>query len=166
MAGRSPFDPYAILAALDRRRVAYVVIGSFARVVRGAEELPDGLDIVPSLRSQNLQRLEEALVDLQAAGVDGARISLDENHDALIRATSPAGELKIVSEPEGTRGYDDLRRAATREPLGRGLRPSVASTGDLARMLAALGRDEDTPKLQALRQVAELERSLGPELTL
>jgi hypothetical protein len=166
MVGRPPFDPYAILAALDRRRVAYVVIGSFARVVRGAEELPDGLDIVPSLRPENLHTLEEALVDLEAVGVDGARINLDENHDALIRATSPAGELKIVPEPEGTRGYEDLRRAATREPLGRGLRPSVASTGDLARMLAALGRDEDRPKLEALRQVAELERSLGPELAL
>lgn len=166
MAGRPPFDPYAILAALDRRRVAYVVIGSFARVVRGAEELPDGVDIVPSLRPQNLQRLEEALADLKAVGVAGARINLDEADNALIRATSPAGELKIVPEPEGTRGYDDLRRAATREPLGRGLRPSVASTGDLARMLAALERDEDRPKLHALRQVAELERSLGPELAL
>ena len=166
MAEHPPFDPYAILAALDRRGVAYVVIGSFARVVRGAEELLDGLDIVPSLRPQNLRRLEQALVDLQAVGVDGDPISLDEAHDALIRATSPAGELKILPEPEGTRGYDDLRRAATREPLGRGLRPSVASTGDLARMLAALGRDEDRPKLQALRQVAELERSLGPELKL
>ena len=166
MAERPPFDPYAILAALDRRRVAYVVIGSFARVVRGAEELPDGLDIVPSLRPQNLQRLEEALADLDAEGFDGARISLEETRDALIRATSPAGELKIVPEPEGTRGYEDLRRAATREPLGRGLRPSVASTGDLARMLAALGRDQDKPKLQALRQVAEFERSLGPELAL
>jgi hypothetical protein len=166
LAEHPPFDPYAILAALDRRGVAYVVIGSFARVVRGAEELLDGLDIVPSLRPQNLRRLEQALVDLQAVGVDGDPISLDEAHDALIRATSPAGELKILPEPEGTRGYDDLRRAATREPLGRGLRPSVASTGDLARMLAALGRDEDRPKLQALRQVAELERSLGPELKL
>jgi hypothetical protein len=166
MARRPPFDPFAILAALDRRRVAYVVIGSFARVVRGAEELPDGLDIVPSLRPENLQRLEDALVDLEAVGVDGPRINLDESHDALIRTPSPAGELKIVPEPEGTRGYEDLRRAATREPLGHGLRPSVASTGDLARMLAALGRDEDRSKLQALRQVAELERSLGPELAL
>jgi hypothetical protein len=33
-------------------------------------------------------------------------------------------------------------------------------------MLAALGRDEDRPRLQALRQVAELERSLGPDLGL
>jgi len=166
MAQRPPFDPYAILAALDRRRVAYIVIGSFARVVRGAEELPDGLDIVPSRRPRNLERLAEALVDLQAARVDGDPLSLDETEDAVTHTSSPAGELKVVPEPQGTGGYDDLRRAATREPLGRGLRPSVASTGDLARMLAALGRHEDRAKLQALRQVAELERSLGPELGL
>lgn len=163
MAELPPFDPYAILAALERRRVAYVVIGSFARVIRGAEELSDGLDIAPSLRPQNLARLDEALADLE---VVGARIGVNDSPDAVIGAASAAGELKIVPEPEGTRGYDDLRRAATREPLGRGLRPSIASTGDLARMLAALGREEDLPKLQALRQVAELERSLGPELTL
>lgn len=164
-----PFAPYAILAALDRRRVTYVVIGSFARIIRGAEELPDGLDIVPSLRAENLRRLEDALHDLDAVGVDGGQVSLDKatlTNDALTEATSPAGELKIVPEPEGTRGYDDLRRAATREHLGRGLRPTVASTGDLARMLAALGREQDAPRLRALRQVAELERSIGHELTL
>lgn len=165
MAETPPFDPYAILAALDRRRVAYIVIGSFARVVRGAEELPNGLDIVPSRRPRNFERLGEALVDLQAARVDGDPM-LDETQDAVTRTRSPAGELKVVPEPQGTGGYDDLRRAATREPLGRGLRPSVASTSDLARMLAALGRDEDRAKLRALRQVAELERSLGPELGL
>jgi hypothetical protein len=44
------FDPYALLGALERRRVAYVVIGAFARVIHGADELTDGLDIVPSLR--------------------------------------------------------------------------------------------------------------------
>jgi hypothetical protein len=169
MAELPPFDPYAMLAALDRRRVTYVVVGAFARVVRGADELPDGLDIVPSLRAENLRRLEGALRDLGAVRVDGKEVSLDEaavGNEAMIEVTSPVGEVKIVPAPEGTRGYDDLRRAATREHLGRGLRPSVASTGDLARMLAALGRERDTRKLQALRQVAELERSLGHELTL
>jgi len=165
VAKRPPFDPYTILAALDRQRVAYVAIGSFARIIRGAEELPDGLDIVPSLQERNLERLAEALVDLEARGVDGGPVDF-ERPDAVIRAMSPAGELNVVPRPGGTRGYDDLRRAATREPLGRGLRPAVASTGDLARMLAALGREEDRPKLQALRQVAELERSIGVELTL
>jgi len=77
VAKRPPFDPYAILAALDRQRVAYVAIGSFARVVRGAEELPDGLDIVPSLQERNLKRLEEALVDLEARGVDGGPVDFE-----------------------------------------------------------------------------------------
>ena len=35
------FDPYAILAALERRGVAYVVIGAFARIAQGAEETAD-----------------------------------------------------------------------------------------------------------------------------
>ena len=168
MAGSPPFDPYAILAALDRRRVTYVVIGSFGRVVRGAEEVPNGVDIVPSLRAENLRRLGETLSDLDAVDGKGKPITLETalTDDAMVEARTAAGDLKVVPEPEGTRGYDDLRRAATMEHLGRGLRPSVASTGDLARMLAALGREDDMPKLQALRHVAELERSLGPELTL
>jgi hypothetical protein len=169
MAERPPFDPYAILAALERRRVTYIVIGSFARVVRGTEELPDGIDLVPSGRGENLRRLEQALSDLGAARADGQRLSFDENapeQDAVMDLTSPQGALKLVLEPAGTRGYDDLRRGASREYLGRGLRVSTASTGDLARMLGALGREQDVPRLHALRRIAELERSLGHELTL
>jgi hypothetical protein len=63
--------------------------------------------------------------------------------------------------PAGTRGYDDLRRAAVREPLGQGLRPAVASKGDLARMLSALGREDDAEKLHQLRRLIELEHELG-----
>jgi hypothetical protein len=168
MAGPRPFDPYALLAALEGRRVAYIVIGAFARVIRGADELTDGLDIAPSLRSENLRRLEASLVDLGAERADGRTLTLDEATIAaepVIRLRSPQGELGIIPEPAGTRrGYDDLRRAATREHLGRGLRPTVASTADLARMLAALGHEADLPKLQAMRHLAELE--LGHELGL
>ena len=77
----------------------------------------------------------------------------------MIQVRSRSGELKIVPEPAGTRGgYDDLRRAASREPLGRGLRPAVASIGDLARMAAALGRDQDMVPLRQLRILDDLER--------
>lgn len=75
-----------------------------------------------------------------------------------------AFRLEVVAEPEGTRGYDDLRYAATREPLGEGLRPSVASPGDLARMLGALGRETDIERLRTLRRVIELVRGLGLEM--
>lgn len=165
MSQPPPFDPYAILAALERRRVTYVVIGAFARVVQGAEENTHGVDIVPSLRDESLRRLGLALEDLAASRVDGKPLAVDEamiRDEQVIELQTPAGELKVIPEPVGTRGgYDDLRRAASREPIGKGLRPSVASTADLARMLAALGREGDTPKLRALRRPAELEQDMG-----
>lgn len=161
---RSKFDPLGLLAALDRHRVAYIVIGSFGRVVQGAEEITRGVDIVPSTKPENLRRLEAALADLDARRPDGQEVDLDSPDERVVELSTVRGELKIVAEPEGTRGYDDLRRAATREPLGRGLRPSVASVDDLARMLAALGREEDQAKLRALRMLAELERGRGLEL--
>ncbi len=160
---RERFDPYAILAALERYRVSYVLIGGFARVLQGTEELTRGLDLCPSLRAENLRRLALALDDLGAERVDRKPLVLEEaiRDEPLIPLHSPAGEFKLVPEPAGTRGgYDDLRRAATLEPIGRGLRPSVASIGDLARMLAALGREQDVQPLQQLRYLRELERSL------
>ncbi|MGH2921523.1 MAG: hypothetical protein ACRDKU_05595 [Gaiellaceae bacterium] len=170
MAEPPPFDPYAILAALERRRATYVVIGAFARVVQGAEEITDGIDIAPSFRGDNMRRLGLALDDLEARRVDHKEVALDEasiRDEPLIALRSAKGELKIVPEPAGTRGgYDDLRRAATREPIGKGLRPLVASNPDLARMLAALGRESDLPKLQALRRLAQLEGTLAPDLGL
>lgn len=159
------FDPYAILAALERQGVGYILIGGFARVIQGTEELTHGLDLVPSTRGENLRRLALALEDLGAERVDDKRLLLDEStirDEPLIELQTSRGELKVVPEPAGTRGgYDDLRRAATREPLGKGLRPSVASIGDLARMLAALGREQDLPQLEQLRRLRELERSLS-----
>ncbi|MFL5937244.1 MAG: hypothetical protein ACJ76U_10435 [Gaiellaceae bacterium] len=158
----SQFDPYAVLKALDRHRVTYIVIGAFARVIHGTEELTRGIDIVPSTRPENVRRLEEALRELNAQHDDGRDVRLDEHSlEPVISLRSDAGELKIVPEPIGTRGYDDLRRAASREPLGQGVRPSVASPGDLARMLGARGRDVDLENLRMLRRLIALERSRG-----
>jgi hypothetical protein len=162
-----PFDPYGVLTALERHRVTYILIGGFARIIQGTEELTHGLDLTPSLRAENLRRLALALDDLDARLPNGKRLELDRDlpGQAVLELQTPAGELKIVPEPIGTRGgYDDVRRAATREPIGKGLRPRVASIGDLARMLAALGREQDLQPLQQLRTLAELERSLIREI--
>lgn len=167
MAEPPTFDPYAILHSLDRHRVAYMMIGAFARVIQGADEVTRGLDIVPSMREQNLPRLEAALHELGARTADGKELSVGESgfrDEPVLALMTDRGEMKIVPEPAGTRGYDDLRRAATREPLGEGLRPDVASVGDLARMLSALGREDDLPRIHALRRLAELELSRGLEL--
>jgi hypothetical protein len=153
------FDPYELLGALQRSHVSFVVIGAFARVIHGTGELTQGIDITPSMREDNVARLERALTDLEASRADGKRLDLTDQQDPVIELHTRAGELKLVAEPVGSRGYDDLRRQASREPLGQGVRPQVASPGDLARMLSALGREQQIETLLRLRRLIELDRS-------
>lgn len=155
------FDPYALFEALDHERVTYVVVGAFARVVHGSAETTGGLDIVPSLRGENLRRLGRALEQLEATGSDGRRVAAEGlSGSDVVTARTRAGELRIVPTPWGTRGYDDLRRRASRENLGRGARPSIASVVDCLRMLDASDRPEDQERLYRMRRMLELERQL------
>jgi hypothetical protein len=158
------FDPYELLGALQAQGVSFVVIGAFARVVHGTRELTDGLDITQSMREDNLERLGRALEDLDARRTDGKPLDLRDSALAVIELETRAGVLKLVSEPAGTRGYDDLRRRAEREPLGRGLRSQIASADDLARMLGALDCEQDIERLLRLRRLMNLERQLSNEL--
>jgi hypothetical protein len=159
MSSRPQFDPYELLAALDRERVSYVIIGGFARVVHGSGEVTDGLDIAPALRDENLRRLQRALGEL---GVGEAGVGEQLASREPVTAETRAGALRIVPAPWGTRGYDDLRIRAGRENLGRGLRPSVASVVDCVRMLDASDREADGDRLLRLRRLMELERQLAP----
>ena len=163
MAGRASelFDPYELLGVLQGQGVSFVVIGAFARVVQGTRELTDGVDITPSMRGDNLARLARALDDLDARRGDGKTLDLRTLEGPVLELETRAGELKLVPEPAGSRGYEDLRWQASREPLGGGLRPQVASPGDLARMLGALDQAEDADKLLRLRRLITLQRTLG-----
>jgi hypothetical protein len=159
------FDPIRVMQALERERVTYIIVGALGRVIHGSDEVTDGIDIVPSTREGNLRRLALALDDLNARRVDGKPPAVERGiaRQHVLELQTNAGGLKIVPEPAGTRGYDDLRRAARREPLGHGLRASVASIGDHVRMLAALDREQDRQPLMTLRRLIELEheRSRG-----
>jgi hypothetical protein len=161
----SSFDPYALFTALQAHGVSFVVIGAFARVIHGTGEVTDGLDVTPSMRDENLSRLAKALDDLGARSRGGKALDLARLLDPVVDLDTRAGELKLVPKPAGSHGYDDLRRHASREPLGRGVRPQVASPGDLARMLGALEREHEIPTLLRLRRLIELERELSRELT-
>jgi hypothetical protein len=163
--GEARFDPYALLGALDRRRVSFIVVGALGRVLHGSGEVTDGLDIVPSLNEESLRRLDLALEELNARNRQGRRVRVERDlvGRPVLELQTDAGELKLVPEPAGTRGYDDLRRRASREPVGQGLRPQVASVDDHARMLAVLARDQDRIALQRTQRLLELgrERSRG-----
>lgn len=159
MSKRRVFDPYALFAALDGERVGYVVVGAFARVVHGSAELTDGLDVVPSLHPENLRRLGRALeaLDTREPALADRLVSGEP-----LTVETRAGELRLVPEPWGTRGYDDLRIRANRENLGQGARPAIASPVDCVRMLDASERQPDAERLVRIRRMMELERQLVP----
>src|SRR3954451_24161077 len=106
------FDPLGILAGLQRHRVSFVLIGGFARIVQGTDELTRGVDITPWIRQTSLAKLELALADLDAHPVDGKPLELGVD-DTVVELRTNRGQLLVVPRPAGTRGYEDLRRAAT-----------------------------------------------------
>jgi hypothetical protein len=163
MAEEDAFDPYTLLETLERHRVGYVVIGGLGRVLHGSDETTDGVDICPSTHPDSLRRLGLALDDLNARTKDGkpALAERDLVGRSVLELETDAGELKIVTEPAGTRGYDDLRRRAQKHPIGHGVWPSIASVDDHARMLAVLGREQDRQPLQTMQRVIELGHSIS-----
>jgi hypothetical protein len=137
------------------------VLGCLAGRIAGVEL--EEHDIVPSLRDENLRRLGTVLEELETS-----EPALVERVESLepVTAQTRSGELRIVPEPWGTRGYDDLRIRANRENLGRGARPAVASVVDCVRMLDASERALDAERLVRLRRLMELERQLVPSRRL
>jgi hypothetical protein len=167
-AEENGFDPRGLLAGLHRHYVNYVLIGGLARVIRGTDEITNGVDICPSLRPDNLERLQEALEDLEARRADRRRLILDEESlrtQGVLRLRTAFGELKVVPEPAGTRrGFNDLRRGATLEHVGAGLRLRVASVPDLARMSAALAHELGQQPGREAERLRELEIARSREL--
>lgn len=160
---QSRFDPLAALAALQRAKVSFVVIGGIARVLRGTGEVTWGLDICPSPATANLGRTLAALTELQADPVSAKQTRAtgkSSQQQTIVDYTTIAGPLKLVRAPAGVpRGYQALRSGATIEHLGHGLRPAVASTADLITMAAARGLPKDRAVLPELRQILQLEAS-------
>ena len=112
------FDPEAILATLERYGVRHVLIGGLAATLYGSPHVTTDVDITPSTDADNLARLAEALVDLDARlrvenQPDG--VPFDRSAEALAGATiwnlvTRHGALDLNLAPSGTTGFDDLRR--------------------------------------------------------
>src|SRR4051794_3601299 len=73
------FDPIAVFRALDRHKVAYIIVGGLGRVIHGSDELTAGVDIVPAMAEKNLRQLGLALDDLNARSPDGNVPDLEQD---------------------------------------------------------------------------------------
>lgn len=153
-------DVEAILMALQRHQVRYVLIGGLAALVHGSPFPTEDLDLTPERSHENLARLSDALRELNArVRASGVEEGLPFSHDAESLAdagvwnlVTEAGILDISFVPTGTQGYPDLVRDAVEETLfGVGVR--VASLADVIRSKQAANRPKDQRVLPTLREI-------------
>jgi hypothetical protein len=161
-----PYRPDDILEVLERHGVLYVVIGGLAAELRGSPYATRDVDVTPARTRENFTKLAAALRELDAKlrvpnMEEPIAVPLDER--SFEQGTSwtfvtKHGYLDIALLPDGTRGYDDLRRAATRERLTDTVTIFVAALADVIRSKEAAGREKDRAVLPVLRQVLERSR--------
>jgi len=171
MADPVPYRPAEILEVLERQQVRYVVIGGLAAEIHGSPYITRDVDVTPARNRDNFVNLAAALRELDAKlRVPGLEYPLEVPIDerSFEQGTTwtyvtKHGNLDVALLPDGTRGYDDLQRAATREQITDSLEVSVASLADVIRSKEAAGREKDRVVLPALRQVLERSRHVGRE---
>ena len=158
-----PYRPDEILEVLERHHVLYVVIGGLAAELRGSPYVTRDVDVTPARTGENFTRLVAALKELDAKLrvpdlEEPLVIPLDERtfgQGTTWTFVTKHGYLDIALLPDGTRGYDDLRRSATREQITDTVTIFVAALADVIRSKEAAGREKDRAVLPILRQVLE-----------
>jgi hypothetical protein len=166
VADSVPYRPDEILEVLERHRVRYVVIGGLAAEIHGSPYITSDVDVTPARDRENFARLAAALRELEAKlrvpDLDAPlEVPLDErsfDQGTTWTYVTKHGYLDVAPLPDGTKGYDDLRRGATREQLTDSVQVSVAALADVIRSKEAAGREKDRAVLPELRQVLERSR--------
>ncbi len=156
------FQPLRILEALSRHQVEFVVIGGLAATLYGSPLTTGDADICPEDSPENLRRLADALVELDARvyAADSPRgLRFDIAAATLAQAriwnlVTDAGRLDLSFEPSGTRGFSDLIRDAVTFEL-YDVDVPVASLRDVIRSKEAAGRERDRQALPTLRRLLE-----------
>lgn len=161
-----PLDLGELIAALARHGVDYVVIGGVATQVHGHRRTTMDLDLTPDPSPENLRRLSVALAELEArprdAGAEKAEIPVTDPERLAIGAIVPPlltrhGQIHILKEPKGARGFDEMRERALVVDLD-GNEVPIVSLDDLIRMKRAAGRPADLDDIAALTEVERQKR--------
>ncbi len=162
----SDFDPERMLSALADREVRFILIGGMAAVLHGDVGVTVDIDVVPERSEENLERLAEALRDLDARiRTEGepegllfdcsAEFFLNLPPDSIVNMTTEAGDLDVTFRPSGTSGFSDLRRDAVEIEAADRLHILVASLEDVIRSKEAASREKDRLALPRLRRLLD-----------
>jgi hypothetical protein len=138
------------------------VIGAFAAVTQGWSEPTGDIDITPSRETINLRRLTDALLEMGAQVLtDDGEIDtswpIDDQHLRLRETTfltTCFGDLDVVINPAGAKGYPDLARPSESFLFGE-LEVRVANLERVIESKRASDRPKDRdvlPRLEALER--------------
>ncbi|HEY0246890.1 MAG TPA: hypothetical protein VGC45_01395 [Gryllotalpicola sp.] len=153
-------DSPRIFEVLARHGVRFVVIGGFAAILQGSPFPTEDADITPERSTENLDRLSDALTELDAKvysvsepeGVPFARTSASLGGSAVWNLATSFGRLDISFVPNGTEGFPDLDRDALTVQL-RGSDIRIADLADIIRSKQAANRPKDQRVLPTLREI-------------
>lgn len=163
MNAPSAFDARELFAALARHEVDYVTVGGIAVQAHGGQRLTQDLDIAIAASSENLTRLADALVDLDARilGPDGRR-STSTPSAALLGSSdqwhliTDHGPLDVVTLPAHLGPFQEMRARAHQTPLGD-LTIPIAHRNDLLEMKRASTRPQDLADVRLLESLSDEE---------
>ena len=162
----------ALLEALERHEVRYVVIGGAAAQARGWREETQDLDVTPERSEENLSRLAAAMEELEAGfRVDEQRYpngfrppgGIDARtfrNQICVAFATLHGSFDVVLLPDGTRGYEEIASTATRERMtGTSIVVPVASAETILHSKTIANRRKDRDTLERMRQALDPWRS-------
>jgi hypothetical protein len=160
VSSHHPFDPETLIRVLAKHDVRYLLIGALAARLQGFPRLTADAGITPALDPQNLERLANALRELDArVFTEGVPEGLDFDCSArtLARAgmwnlITSAGRLDLVFMPAGTEGYEDLVREAVEYKVF-GIDLKAASLEDIIRSKEASDRLQDRQDVAVMREM-------------
>jgi hypothetical protein len=157
----SEFDLRSLIEALCARDVRFVVIGGVAVGAHGFVRGTEDLDLVPDPDPENLQRLAEALAELESTlPTVGGRLFDPATDAGVIRrggnvtATTKFGALDVVQRAQGVPSYSQLTEDAVDSNL-LGIPVRVCSLARLREMKQAQNRTQDRLDLENLPEAED-----------
>jgi hypothetical protein len=158
----------AILQALERHQVLYVVIGGAAAQSRGWSGRTDDLDVTPEVSPVNLTRLAAAVEELDGGfrvddrrypdgfrppgGVDARTF----RSQICVAFATRHGNFDVVLLPDGTGGYEEIVQGSTRERMaGTQIVVPVASASTILHSKATANRQKDRDAFARMREALD-----------
>ncbi len=164
-----PLRFFELLEVLNDRDVEFVVIGGLAVILHGYERYTKDVDIVPESSGRNLERLWEALVELEARPAElpdfrPEEIPVPFTLQGLVEGGgnwvlhTRLGRIDVMQWVSGVEGYEGLRPEAVATDIPEsGGTVWFAGFDDLIAMKKAAGRPQDLIDITALRMAHGLE---------